>query len=318
VLAVRAPACGAACAPGGAAFEELASFAWARLTPYADVAAALDRLVQAGLELAALSNADALTLGNATAVFALADGTRIRLFGSDYPVGAFKPLRIIYEQVLNAGFAADEILHVAGGAADAAGARAAGLASALVRGAPDAAAGAQPCFLMQDLSELPGFLSLDASPSPSPSPSASASASPSPSPAPSASPSPSMTSVPAASASSVLSPSAAASNAATPSSTADGALKGAAAAAPPGSKNGELGAGFAIGASMAGAIGAAVAWIQSRRARAAARIVRGSRDGAGGAGANAGASAGARAALDASPLALGRQIAALDARRAER
>ena len=182
-LAARAPACGAECAPGGAPFERLATWAWGNLTPYADVTIALSR-VALRYEVGVLSNGDDATLGNATQQFEAA-GVFARRFGSDYPVGVFKPQHAIYDQILQHGFAVDEVLHVAGGELDAVAAHSAGFLSAVGRGG---GGGGSPsvCFFLADLSELPDVLGLPAltpslAPSPSPGSKLGASGAPAPS-----------------------------------------------------------------------------------------------------------------------------------------
>ena len=95
-------ACGAdECSPGGAAFERLAAFAWAQLEPYPDSVAALRRVARTGRAIGLLSNGDALTLGNLSQAFLPLDGgASMLLYGSDYPVGAFKPQRAVYNQLV--------------------------------------------------------------------------------------------------------------------------------------------------------------------------------------------------------------------------
>ena len=93
------------------------------------------------------------------------------MFPSDFPVGAFKPQAAMYHQTLSLGYDISEILHVAGGTGDASGAREAGLFSVYLaktyqkRGDhlfDDSADGnsAQPCFVIDDISQLPEILGL--------------------------------------------------------------------------------------------------------------------------------------------------------------
>merc|ERR1711998_743591 len=100
------------------------------LVPWEGTALVLNELSAAGYEVAALSNGDAETLRTAWSVFKHAPASHI--FSSDFPVGSFKPLAPIYEQVSVAtGLTGEEWLHVAGASFDASGARSAGMLSAL-------------------------------------------------------------------------------------------------------------------------------------------------------------------------------------------
>jgi hypothetical protein len=161
-------------AAGSPEFEALAR-AWGDLTPRAGAVAAVQALAQRYL-VGTLSNGDAATLVNATAPFG---SVFWRLFGSDYPVGAVKPNAAMYAQVRAAADAAGytdaaAVLHVAGSATDASGARAAGLLSAL-NGAVDGAQPYQPCVVLTSISQLPGVLNATSSRTASATPTASAS-----------------------------------------------------------------------------------------------------------------------------------------------
>jgi hypothetical protein len=171
----RAPTCGANCSPGSIAFEQLANSAWGNLTPYADVVPALVK-ISTRFEIGVLSNGDDDTLSMATSQFANVN-INVKRFGSDYPVGVFKPQRAIYEQLLTSGYTLDNVLHVAGSEFDAVAAHGVGFLSAVGRGSGSSQ---DVCFFLQDLTLLPEILGFPSPPSssPSPSPSPSSSASP--------------------------------------------------------------------------------------------------------------------------------------------
>jgi FMN phosphatase YigB (HAD superfamily) len=138
-------------APGSAAFEALCE-CWGDLVPFANTSATL-ALLGSRVLVAALSNGDEGTLRNATRIF---QPPLHATYSSDYPVGAFKPNARIYEQVV-AEFGADAVLHVAGSPVDAWGARSYGIYSAFLHEeAP--LPGPQPCWLLGDISEVPGIL----------------------------------------------------------------------------------------------------------------------------------------------------------------
>jgi 2-haloalkanoic acid dehalogenase type II len=129
---------------------------WSQLTPWEDTARVL-RLLSMYYELSPLSNGDYGTLSRAMEVFRPVVMSHI--FSSDWPIGAFKPRSVIYDQVWETtGYQMHEILHVAGAGMDARGARDAGLFSALLHGQPDP--GTKPCFVLPSISYLPKVLNL--------------------------------------------------------------------------------------------------------------------------------------------------------------
>lgn len=140
--------------PGSAAFEALAGSAWRQLTPWPGTGEVLERLNRRW-PLATLSNGDAATLRVATrAAFEPAGVTFSTHYSSDDPVMAFKPHPAMYAPaVAAAGGDPAGVLHVAGGAADAAGARAAGIPTVLLR-ASAAGTTASPCWELADISQL--------------------------------------------------------------------------------------------------------------------------------------------------------------------
>ena len=150
-------------------FNELVS-AWGQLTPWEGTQEALEVLAKANLDIGTLSNGDWRTLQSDVSIFASPVSFKY-IFPSDFPVGAFKPQPAIYEQTLALGYDISEILHVAGGSGDASGARDAGLFSVFLaktyrnRGRnlfADTAdqKSTQPCFVIDDISELPAILGL--------------------------------------------------------------------------------------------------------------------------------------------------------------
>lgn len=168
-------------APGTATFETLA-VAWSVLKPYEGTVEALRALVDAGLRLGALSNGDRATLVNATSIFLSAGVPFWRVFPSDYPVGAFKPAAGMYEQVALAaaaeGWPPEAVLHAAGSATDAQGARTYGLLSVFISHGSAPAGSPAPCAVLENITLLPALLNTDSyPPSASVSPSASLSAS---------------------------------------------------------------------------------------------------------------------------------------------
>eukprot|EP00162_Nutomonas_longa_P025102 comp9714_c0_seq1/m.11294 comp9714_c0_seq1/g.11294 ORF comp9714_c0_seq1/g.11294 comp9714_c0_seq1/m.11294 type:complete len:270 (+) comp9714_c0_seq1:5-814(+) len=135
---------------------------WGQLQPWQNTVATLRRLQRAGIFVAPLSNGDAATLSLAMKTFGI---TPRYVFGSDFPVGAFKPLPQIYSQVLSrSGLTASQVLHVAGSMYDAEGARAAGLFAAIntngrhAGGASDPATA--PCFELNDIQNVLSTLRL--------------------------------------------------------------------------------------------------------------------------------------------------------------
>jgi phosphoglycolate phosphatase-like HAD superfamily hydrolase len=142
------------CPQGSPCFERLCA-AWGQLTPWPHTADVLTRLAP-HFAIGTLSNGDAKTLTNAVSIFTPPVHFAY-IFSSDYPVGAFKPNARIYEQAL-AAVGADAVLHVAGSAVDAAGARAAGAFVALLRDTPTR--GHEPCFALSDITGLPAVLNV--------------------------------------------------------------------------------------------------------------------------------------------------------------
>jgi phosphoglycolate phosphatase-like HAD superfamily hydrolase len=168
----------ASVAPRGSPLFDRLVEAWGELAPWPGTGDVLAALTARGIGVAPLSNGDRPTLERATSVFWRTHGVNMsHIFSSDFPVGAFKPQARMYDQVL-ALYPAEEVLHFGGGAGDANGARAAGMLSGLVRGAP-AAAPDPPCFELSDISQLLGATRLgeravvDAGPTATPSPSGS-------------------------------------------------------------------------------------------------------------------------------------------------
>eukprot|EP01104_Vermistella_antarctica_P008600 TRINITY_DN2159_c0_g3_i1.p1 TRINITY_DN2159_c0_g3~~TRINITY_DN2159_c0_g3_i1.p1 ORF type:complete len:305 (-),score=55.60 TRINITY_DN2159_c0_g3_i1:392-1306(-) len=126
---------------------------WSDLIPWQGTQYTLNTLAAStDLELAPLSNGDADTLKQAMTIFA-PQVNMSYIFSSNFPVGAFKPQPVMYEQLLNAtGYSVDEILHVAGAPNDAQGAREAGFYSGLTWNAPSP--GVQPCFLFSNITDV--------------------------------------------------------------------------------------------------------------------------------------------------------------------
>jgi len=144
--------------------------AWGHLTPWKGTQESLEILAKANLDIGVLSNGDWRTLESDVSIFTSPVKFKY-VFPSDFPVGAFKPQAAMYHQTLTLGYEISEILHVAGGTGDASGARDAGLFSVYLtktyqkRGDhlfDDSADGksSQPCFVINDISELPAILGL--------------------------------------------------------------------------------------------------------------------------------------------------------------
>ena len=136
---------------GSATFNSLLS-AWGNLQPKpgaTEVLAKLSRKYQLGL----LSNGDAGTLRSALRVFPSSVNISL-ILSSDYPVNCLKPCSSMYAQALAAVSGDDtEVIHVAGSAFDANGARTFGIYS----GALDSSAmhtKPQPCFAFDDIEQL--------------------------------------------------------------------------------------------------------------------------------------------------------------------
>jgi len=150
--------------PGSNIFETLLNYCWSHLTPWSNTLNTLEILSKYYL-IGALSNGDTVTLRNITNIF-LPTVSFSYIFSSDYPIGAFKPNIRIYNQLLQVGFNINEIVHIAGSATDASGARAAGLFGGLLRDSPSGGVN-KPCFSFPDITYLPAFFNIStASPSP--------------------------------------------------------------------------------------------------------------------------------------------------------
>lgn len=146
-------------------------FSWGKLTPWKGTQEALEILAVNNLNIGVLSNGDYKTLQSDVSIFKPPVKFQY-VFPSDFPVGAFKPQPDIYHQTLTLGYDISEILHVAGGSTDASGARDAGLFSVLLAKTgvkkngrflfsetPNSKS-SQPCFVINDISELPALLGL--------------------------------------------------------------------------------------------------------------------------------------------------------------
>ncbi|CAM9535150.1 unnamed protein product, partial [Ectocarpus fasciculatus] len=138
---------------------------WGELTPWKNTKETLQTLYAANYTIGVLSNGDRYTLSTAVSVF-LPEVPFTYVFPSDFPAGAFKPAANIYQQAKQVGFEIEEILHVAGGDGDGSGARDAGLFSAVSHSSNrrrlfhDKVGGTEPCFVLYDISEVPGILGL--------------------------------------------------------------------------------------------------------------------------------------------------------------
>lgn len=147
-------------------FSELVQ-AWGDLTPWKNTQSTLEAILAANITVGVLSNGDRFTLERAVSIFTTVPFAHV--FPTDFPVGAFKPVHYIYDQAKEVGYAVEEVLHVAGGATDASGARDAGLFSVLthsVSGKRSAVfhdefvSGTPACFDVGDISEVLGVLGL--------------------------------------------------------------------------------------------------------------------------------------------------------------
>ncbi|CAE7909454.1 unnamed protein product [Symbiodinium microadriaticum] len=147
---------------------------WGNLRPWTNTQATLEKILNANITIAVLSNGDKNTLSNAVTVFP-STVTFTYIFSSDFPAGVFKPQHDIYEQAKTVGYDVSEILHVAGGPTDGHGAYDAGLFSAVtssksftnhaaLSGASDgsvtAKTGDTTCFELGDISEVTEILGL--------------------------------------------------------------------------------------------------------------------------------------------------------------
>lgn len=141
--------------PQGSPEFELLAASWSHLTPWPNTAKVL-RQLQSRYVVAALSNGDHDTLTTATSTF-FPVVQLDAVYSSDYPVGAFKPLAAIYAQVAEE-YGMGAVLHVAGSAIDAWGARSYGIYAALLHESPQP--GPQPCFTLPDITGLPAVMGM--------------------------------------------------------------------------------------------------------------------------------------------------------------
>jgi FMN phosphatase YigB (HAD superfamily) len=139
---------------GSPVFEDLCA-SWGHLTPWSGTVQALQKL-QTRYKIAALSNGDRNTLVTATSVF-FPTLAMNGWYSSAYPVGAFKPAPQIYAQLAEE-YGIDRVVHVAGSAIDAFGARSYGLFNALLQDTP--MKGPQPCWPLKDITYLPAVFGL--------------------------------------------------------------------------------------------------------------------------------------------------------------
>ena len=132
--------------------------AWGNLQPRPGVIEVLTRL-GAKYQLGLLSNGDRDTLQAALRAFPSSLSVSF-IFSSDYPVNCFKPCSAIYSQALAAvhGNVA-QVLHVAGSAFDAQGARRCGIYSGMLYDSVPIT-DLQPCFAFDDIKQLPSFFGL--------------------------------------------------------------------------------------------------------------------------------------------------------------
>lgn len=141
--------------PGSPTFQALTQ-TWSQLTPWPQTLETLQLLQANGYLVAPLSNGDAETLINATNIFR-PQVVMNEIYSSDYPIGAFKPLPAMYAQLANQ-WGIEHVLHVAGSAIDAFGARSYGLYNALLRDTPQE--GPQPCWTLANITMLPAVLGI--------------------------------------------------------------------------------------------------------------------------------------------------------------
>ncbi|CAF1657895.1 unnamed protein product [Rotaria sp. Silwood1] len=131
---------------------------WGNLEPYPGTTHVL-KILSRKYQLALLSNGDKETLKAALHVFPSSVNISL-LLSSDFPVNCFKPCSAMYAQALAAvGGNKNQVLHVAGSADDAHGARTFGIFS----GALDPLAAdrnPKPCFAFDDIQQLLSFFHL--------------------------------------------------------------------------------------------------------------------------------------------------------------
>lgn len=137
--------------PGSTTFNALLS-TWGNLQPRpgaTEVLAKLSTKYQLGL----LSNGDKGTLQAALRVFPSSVNVSL-ILSSDYPANCFKPCSAMYAQALDAVRGdLTQVLHVAGSAFDANGARTFGIFSG-VSGPSELDTSPEPCFAVDDIKQL--------------------------------------------------------------------------------------------------------------------------------------------------------------------
>lgn len=138
-------------------FKSLMS-SWGNLKPRPGTTEILSKLSKK-YQLGLLSNGDANTLRSALRVFPSSVNVSL-ILSSDYPVNCFKPCSSMYAQALDAVNGDKmQVLHIAGSAFDAHGARTFGIYS----GALDSSAmqtTPKPCFAFDDITQLNTFFDL--------------------------------------------------------------------------------------------------------------------------------------------------------------
>jgi HAD superfamily hydrolase (TIGR01493 family) len=139
---------------GSATFNSLVS-TWGNLQPRPGVTEVLSKLSKK-YQLGLLSNGDTNTLQTALRVFPPSVNVSL-ILSSDYPVNCFKPCPAMYAQALDAVHNdKTKVLHIAGSAFDANGARTFGIYSGVL----DSSAlhtNPQPCFAFDDIEQLLSF-----------------------------------------------------------------------------------------------------------------------------------------------------------------
>lgn len=142
---------------GSTTFEALVA-AWGDLQPRPEATEVLAKLSQK-YQLGLLSNGDTNTLRSALRGFPSSVNVSV-ILSSDYPVNCFKPCSEMYAQALTAVHGdLSKVIHVAGSAFDAHGARTFGIFA----GALDSSAkhtSPEPCFAFDDITQLLSFFEL--------------------------------------------------------------------------------------------------------------------------------------------------------------
>lgn len=136
---------------------------WGNLIPWDQTQETLEIISNAGFKIGTLSNGDQITLKRATDVF-LPNVKFDYVFGSEFPVGSFKPDSAMYHQLENYGFEREEILHIAGGETDAQGARDANIFSAfnqVLYPSTTPIDNDDICFLLANITEVPAILGIE-------------------------------------------------------------------------------------------------------------------------------------------------------------